>query len=267
MNQQQASRLIHACHVLFGSDIAANPDFLHYIQLSGVKSAFRRRALSTHPDTQQSDDDRMFIEIKHAYDLLYDFVANREVSPGPTESAGEKHSETGPASQDDGNDSHQRSRRKRNGKRRQSKDGSFYFGGNVPRTQLRLAEFLYYSGVISWHNLIEAIVWQRKQRPVFGAIAADWAWITLAGASDLLYRRKPGERIGEAAIRLHTLNHTQVEVILSHQKRLQKPIGHFFVNRGHLTWNQLVRLLNENKLHNARHTRTDYQESRAQGHQ
>jgi hypothetical protein len=44
------SELYHACRILFGTELQCSPEFLDYLQISGVKSAFRRRAMETHPD-------------------------------------------------------------------------------------------------------------------------------------------------------------------------------------------------------------------------
>jgi len=38
----------------------------------------------------------------------------------------------------------------------------FYQGKNVPPHHLRLGEFLFYSRVISWHILIQAIVYKKQ---------------------------------------------------------------------------------------------------------
>ena len=201
MNQQPAENLFRACRVLFGSNISINPEFLHYLQLSGVKSAFRKRALATHPDMLQSSENRFFIEIKRAYDVLSSFVTKRDY--GNSHSAErvraattyhyKNHRSTGTESA--------------TGKyQRNSNPRSFYFHGSLPRGRLRFAEYVYYSGIVSWKTLIESIVWQRKQRPSFGEIAQEWAWLPLVGAGDLLFQRIPGERIGETAVRLQHLN-------------------------------------------------------------
>ena len=55
--------------------------------------------------------------------------------------------------------------------------------GGLPRKQLLLGRFLYYSGVISMTSLIEAIVWQKSKRPMVGKIAVRWDWLdqTISG--------------------------------------------------------------------------------------
>ena len=42
--------LFKACESLFGTDIDASVDFLRYLKPDGVKAAYRKRALETHPD-------------------------------------------------------------------------------------------------------------------------------------------------------------------------------------------------------------------------
>ena len=38
--------------------------------------------------------------------------------------------------------------------------------------------FAYYQEKISYQDLIDALVWQRRQRPVLGAIASKWGWLS-----------------------------------------------------------------------------------------
>jgi len=43
------TRLFSACRVLFGPQVEITLEFLNYLQESGVKDAYRRRARETHP--------------------------------------------------------------------------------------------------------------------------------------------------------------------------------------------------------------------------
>ena len=40
--------LYRSCHILFGKDLKVSQDFLQYIQLSGIKKAYRKKALEIH---------------------------------------------------------------------------------------------------------------------------------------------------------------------------------------------------------------------------
>ena len=42
--------LYHSCRIIFGKDLKVSHDFLQYLQLSGVKKAYRKKALELHPD-------------------------------------------------------------------------------------------------------------------------------------------------------------------------------------------------------------------------
>jgi hypothetical protein len=106
----------------------------------------------------------------------------------------------------------------------------------VPRRRLRLAEFLYYTGRVPWPALVEAIAWQRRQRPALGAIAVGFGFLTPGEVAELLSRRlaEAAYRVpfGEYAVREGLLTPFQLLAVLGRQLRLQRPIGQFFVERG-----------------------------------
>ncbi len=68
----------------------------------------------------------------------------------------------------------------------------------------------------------------------------------------LLLRKKFCEPIGETAVRMHSLNQFQVNTILFHQMFIQKPIGEYFIEYGHLTRDRVEDLLKDFKQHNSR---------------
>ena len=77
--------LFDACRELFGPEVQTCPDFLDYLQASGVKSAFRRKAKETHPDSfagrpAQFQDLQAahFCRAKSAYEMLSRFISQRE---------------------------------------------------------------------------------------------------------------------------------------------------------------------------------------------
>jgi len=235
-------QLYKACLLLFGPDIEISRDFLHYIQPSGIKSAYRKMALLTHPDRLSSSGENerrrstdRFIETNRAYELLNNFIQSR--------------------------DRRMRSRARNvkrgfcndfgNGSRRQ---GNFY-SGRVPERGLPLGQFLFYSGKISWEALIKAIIWQRKQRPKVGEIAKGWGLLSDEQIMSLITNRKPGEPLGEAAVRLRLLKPHQVNTLLFYQKRLQRPFGEYFLINKILNGNELDASLRSYMTHNARYRR------------
>lgn len=244
MDKARENRLYEACHLLFGHQVDVSRDFLFYIQPSGIKSAYRKRALWTHPDRfvsmgDETPDSDLFIETNHAYELLTDFVNARD--------RGEVRKETVPTPSNVS-----KTRRRRRRKTRKPKKETFYTG-TVPQRGLLFGQFLFYSGKVSWESLIRAIVWQRNQRPRVGEIAMSWGMLSEGQFRFVFLRRKPGEPLGEAAVRMCFLRQAQVNALLYRQKRLQRPFGEYFLIHDILSGSELQAILTEFIEHNASH--------------
>ena len=69
-----------ACKILFGAEVRVSSDFLNYIKPSGLKTAYRRRALETHPDVCPSSGED-FKSVLDAYQLLLEIVGNPAERP------------------------------------------------------------------------------------------------------------------------------------------------------------------------------------------
>lgn len=78
--------IYRACEVIFGPELDLSSDFLQYLQLSGVKTAYRKRALETHPDrfaalADAAEEQRqgvLFHDVREAYENLVNFLKARE---------------------------------------------------------------------------------------------------------------------------------------------------------------------------------------------
>ena len=106
---------------------------------------------------------------------------------------------------------------------------------DMPQRRLRFAEYLYYSGRVGWSELVDAIAWQRAQRPPFGRIAVDFGFLEPQDVAAILERRRQSSAalpFGEWAVREGFLTSFQLLAVLGQQLRLQRPIGQFFVERG-----------------------------------
>jgi hypothetical protein len=106
---------------------------------------------------------------------------------------------------------------------------------DLPQRRLRFAEYLYYSGRVGWSELVDAIAWQRAQRPPFGRIAVDFGFLEPQDVAAILERRRQSSAalpFGEWAVREGFLTSFQLLAVLGQQLRLQRPIGQFFVERG-----------------------------------
>jgi hypothetical protein len=262
--------LVRACRILFGSDLRINRDFLEYIQLSGVKSAFRKRAIETHPDRVATEGDliksrhtTLFIEAQQAYRDLSLYLEAREkgfrLPPSPLFHPGYYHGHY--PGEDFG--SHWRGQKKRSRSQMQqpgNKPGNppgddgdrRFYHGPLPERHLLFGHFLYFSGEITWRMIIQAICWQRSQRPRLGQLGQRLGWLTSPDILDILRDRKSRQPFGEAAINLGLLDERQVRILLLQQQRQHKKIGEFFLEREILTPSQLDDLLFRCLRHNSR---------------
>jgi hypothetical protein len=130
--------------------------------------------------------------------------------------------------------------------------------GSLPRRPLLFAEYLYYAGRVSWRNLVEAVAWQRRQRPAVGRIAVQWGHLRDDEVRRVLAAGRAarvggaGEPFGETARRLGLLTSVQLLAILGRQRRLQRRIGEFFLEAGLVEASEIGALQAECSRHNAR---------------
>ena len=231
-----------ACRTLFGKEVNLSREFLNYLQPSGAKTAFRNQAKAHHPDAHASSSTHIrkeqterFREIRQAYDLITEFLAKRHhphqkaPSKGPSQTA----SHWGSSS------SHQRKQQKPHPR-----------PTKIPAISLEFGMFTYYQGQVTYQQLIEALVWQRRQRPTLGVIAQKWGWLSEAKVVQILGHRGHAVRFGKKAIELGYLKPHQVEALLQHQRSLQTRIGQYFIEKGLLTEEEANLISKSLKNHN-----------------
>ena len=209
-----------------------------------LRSAFRRMAMATHPDSRRRDlTGRDFIRVQEAYELLRCHLHGR---------SGRLKTPAGPsAHRGSGSPRHPGQRAEASAGRRASADSSaWYWKGGIPNRQLRLGEYLFYTGIISWDMMIKAIVEQRRSRPRLGQLAQEQDLLDGGDLAAGLAARKPGERIGDTLRRLGLLSPAKVEDLLSEQRRTQKPIGRQLVSLGGVHVQDLPRILARHWQHN-----------------
>lgn len=255
--------LFNACAVLFGTDVNVSAEFLKYLQASGLKAAYRKRAFETHPDraTALAESplslEGRFKELNLAYEQLSAFVKypwkyswrdpglQRTTEP---DSTGRKRR------------GHETQDQKRPGN---SGPQGYRYGfnehtwrGNLPPKSLLLGQFLYYSGMISMRSLIDAIVWQKRQRPMVGSIAVNWDWLAQDEIRSILAGRKSGEKFCECALRFGYISPNQLNLLLWRQRMLQPRIGRFFVDRKIVTPREMEHIIEQSRAHNRKYWRT-----------
>jgi hypothetical protein len=260
--------VLRAGRVLFGPAFAAHGAAWR----AALKATYRRRAMETHPDRARSlgrperELAREFKDVADAYRVLSLVGAGplprivrppapprprpqRARAPTPADARVERPpqpAEPRPPSRADGP-------RVRVGVRPE----------DLPQRRLRFAEFLYYSGRVGWSDLVEAIAWQRAQRPPVGRIAVDLGFLEPEDVPVLLERRRRaasagGLPFGEWAVREGYLTSFQLLAVLGRQLRLQRPIGQFFVERGLLDPDDVDLVRRRILRHNARFLETPW---------
>jgi hypothetical protein len=110
---------------------------------------------------------------------------------------------------------------------------------------------LYHADVITFSHIIEALLWQRRQRERFCEVSRRWGLLLAGEADQLLASRMPGEPVGAAAERLGLLSRAEVQAVLCFQRRRQRPLGEYFVERGLFSASSLDVFLAHLKIHNA----------------
>ncbi|MCP3955037.1 MAG: J domain-containing protein [Desulfobacterales bacterium] len=243
--------LFDACFVLFGPETTVSEEYLKYLRPSGLKSAYRKIALETHPDRalalgkRSSELNERFTEVSLAYHKLNTAIKADGIllaDPPPDYRASDV-SETPPKK-----------------KKRRRKHADHYFTGTRPQRHLLFGQFLFYSGLVSWKTYIKALLWQRRQRPLLGQIAMNWGMLTLTDIREILAARKLGEKFGESAVRQGYLKAYNLLALLGKQRRLQSLFGEYFLQNGWLTDRQIELLLKMQQRHNHQVLRAKWQQ-------
>ena len=246
--------LFKACESLFGTDIDVSIEFLRYLKPAGLKAAYRKKALETHPDRavivsgQPDFLEQRFKEVSLAYQMLLDFLAAPwmysldekgalYVRKQPPRQPRPAAPATRPAT------------RQKTGKPFTEP----FYAGRMPNRRLLFGQYLYYGGHISLSTLIKAIVWQRLQRPSMGAIAVSWGWLEGGAILDILRSRTYGEKFGECALRLGHLSRYQVSRLLDKQKTAQPLIGKYFTEQDIISSAQIFKRIIDMKMHNKKY--------------
>ena len=214
-------------------------NFLKYLQPSGLKAAYRKRALETHPDRGKiigEDEAKMterFVEATLAYKKLTPFIRGDGRIFVPSDADAEKDE-------------------KRTAERKGHENGlsDHFYTGNTPKRELLIGQYLYYTGLISWNTLMKAIVWQKRQRPPVGQIAMRWRMLSEQEIQEILMSKKFGEKFGHFATRKGYLTRFDLMALLGKQNKLQPSIGKYFVERSFFPPREMDEIVARKRIHN-----------------
>lgn len=279
--------LMRSCQILFGSDKNITRSFLEYIQLSGIKSAYRKKAFETHPDVLASQQNRstqhsgdLFQIVQQAYENLRCYLMAREqgfrfkTPARPLHTARQyrpAQQNRTPKPQATPKPAKQQWTGARKSSTEQAETKTKYggyeqayarhyrnfdqaAGASIPSRQLLFGHYLYYSGIANWQTIVKAIVWQRTERPRVGEIAHKYGWLTSKDILAILKGRKLSDSFGKSAVAMGMLTEGQLRIILFRQKSLQKKFGQYFIHNKLLTPFELQRLVHRFYTHNTSFT-------------
>ena len=266
--------LFRSCEIIFGPELTISREFLDYLQLSGIKSAYRKRAMETHPDRAALENDRvqrqrhdLFHSVQEAYENLIAFLDAKEKGyclPPPARQAPAKAQPPRPAPP---KPQRPQQAKPKPGKTHAQTKGGFrntsgqpsvfwdtesLYQGALPNRRLLFGHFLYYSGLINWRTIIQALIWQRTERPRLGEIGQRFGLLNEEDVVHILRNRPILQPFGQTAMDLGLLSQPQLQMLVAHQKRLQKKFGEFFLEKQILEPSELRTLLQQYQEHNAR---------------
>jgi len=110
---------------------------------------------------------------------------------------------------------------------------------------------MYYTGLISWTVLVDALAWQAERRPLFGQLAVELGYLNRVQLQGLMTCATEEGRIGERALSRGLLSLDAIRAVMAHQRAHQEPLGEFFVKRGYFSRAELGQLLASHRHHNA----------------
>jgi hypothetical protein len=244
-----------ACRVLFGPWAQSDRDFLARLDLAIVRQRFRRCAMDMHPDraavlgrspTALAEG---FKHVEAAYRTLSQHLKSGQRIEPLVANAQRPMANDCPWTRHAPQPTQPQARPR---PQAATRPPDHFWHSGLPLRPLRFGEYLYYSGRISWMQLIRALVWQAGQRPRFGQLAAQFGYLTPETILRALSHRRPNEKIGEAALRMRLLSALEQQVVLLAQAHGRRRIGDYFLESATLRAPDLEHLGRAFRQHNAR---------------
>jgi len=252
------SQLFDAYRLLFGK-CENSAQAIQVFSAAELKVAHRAAAKATHPDLNHALHNELlnadFRKVTEAYNLLNDFLLARDSAQVSAEHFNQqiskhKKPQWAPKTHTYRPSSTRIYRERESGFKKPKEQSHRYYEGLMPTIALKTGLFLYYSGKISYEQMIEALSWQRTMRPPIGELAVQWNWLHKSFIEIVLKDVARGGQFGERAVSMGLLKESQVKVLLRHQLFMQKPVGHYFVTNRILTSEEIKESLLIMSIHN-----------------
>lgn len=223
-----SSELVNACQILFSPEgSTCSVDFIRALEPSTLKKVYRKRALETHPDRCKSSgldevkSGELFLKVQSAYETL------KPVATGTATRIFKSATNN-----------------------KKPRDG--FYNGTLPFHKLLFGQFLYYSGIITWETLMQAIVWQRRNKRPYGQIALQWEMLSTDDIFHIMQNKKSGEKFGEYAKKFGYLTLFQHLAIMGKQQAQNTLFGEYFIRKGLLSKRQVDNIVQKTINHNNR---------------
>jgi len=247
-NSITLNQLFNSCSLLFPSNTSFSVEFLEYLKPEGLKRAYWDKVKENHPDKARHSGKSetelavRFCAISEAYEMLAPFVNGDHSIRGllnskPSVFVAPKTKKAQPTPSNKGNKSN-------------PPRFDMYHNGPIPAGRVRFCHFLYYHGLISWQNLLDALAWQRTNRPIIGRIAQEWGYLNGTQVNEVLRNLSIREPFGETAFKMGYLTRFQVMALVGRQLAIRLPVGRYFIEKGLLSEAELCEMVRRHQAHN-----------------
>jgi len=243
--------------LFFGRGKANPVEHLRNISLSELKSAYRKKVMETHPDRAialgkaATEMAKRFKDVATAYQRLITFVQGK-YGDVPDEDVCDKkdHEKIVVQSKNEGVCDNRNHEKMVVQPEPEITRLDIFYNGAIPKRKLLIGQYLYYCRHISWKTLIDAIMWQKRQRPRLGQIALEWGILSVDDIKMILAERTYKEKFGEFAYRKGYLTYFEFLAVLGRQFSLQPPIGKYFTIQNILGADELELMIEKLKIWN-----------------
>lgn len=238
----ETGRLMDSYMMLF--DMSRFPN-LESLTVNLLKKTYRKKIFQNHPDravvlgVDRSILDERSKEITFAYDMLLRYV---EAKRRPARRhAGRGNVRTGA---------------KKGGPRvKKTIDEALFSSMNkyqMPPATISLIHYLYYLDVIDFKTVVEALTWQKNERPYLGKLAREMKFLNDSDTALIVKNRRKKELFGSCAIRLGLLRSDQVSLLMVEQDARTPRIETYLLRHAILNERELAFVMAKLDEHNMR---------------